>query len=512
MRFLIASILLLLGASFPAQAKWIRADSAHFIGFSDGDENALHKDMLRLERYDLLLRKRLDIGDDLGQVRLTVFFVRGTDIVQKLYGGKDHNVAGFYTASAEGAIAVVPRVSGDGDQYSLSSDAILFHEYAHHLMFQYFQAAYPAWYVEGFAEYMSTTEFERDGKAKIGIPAYHRAYGLAEGYAIPITKLLTATVEDLKRGDQDPFYGRAWLAVHFFTFSKERRGQLGKYLALVAKGTASIEAATQTFGDLNKLNKELDTYLSASRLSYMLVTDAQSAPDTITVTALSEGEGAAMSYRIAMTRGTPNGTGEPQAVAMRKIAAKYPQDPAVLTLLSEAEHDAGHWQASIDAADAALKLSPTMSRALLWKGEGMIQLLSAAKEADADKWKAARKWIIQANRASTEEATPLVLYYASYLRQGTNMPDLAVDGLHKALTLVPQEDDIRQMYVIALARQKKFAEALAVLAVLANSPHGGEDRDAVRKLADRLKKAQATGDGSLIEEPDTKDGAEKKPK
>jgi hypothetical protein len=511
MRFLIA-FLILLGLAFPAQAKWIKAESTHFIGFSDGDEGNLRKDMLRLERYDMLLRKRLNIGDDLGQVRLTVYFVRGTDTVQKLYGGKDRDVAGFYTASAEGAIAVVPRVSGDGDQYSLSGNTILFHEYAHHLMFQYFQAAYPTWYVEGFAEYMSTAEFDKDGKSKLGLPAYHRAYGLTESLSIPIKKLLTASVEDLKRDEQDPFYGRSWLAVHFFTFSKERRGQLGEYLDLVAKGTASIDAATQTFGDLAKLNKELDSYLLASRMTYLLTTDGQAAPNNITVTTLSEGEGAAMYYRIAMTRGTPNGTGEPQAAAMRKIAAKYPQDPAVLTLLSEAEHDADHWQASIDAADAALKLSPTLSRALLWKGEGMIQLLSAAKDADADKWKAARRWIVQANRASTEEATPLMLYYASYLRQGITMPDVAVDGLQKALALVPQEDDIRLMYVLALARQKKFAKALSTLAVVANSPHGGENRDALRKLAERLKKAQATGDGSLIEEPDAEEKVETKPK
>ncbi|MFM2098745.1 MAG: hypothetical protein RLZZ366_284, partial [Pseudomonadota bacterium] len=50
------------------------------------------------------------------------------------------------------------------------------------------------------------------------------------------------------------------------------------------------------------------------------------------------------------------------------------------------------------------------------------------------------------------------------------------------------------------------------LAPLSNSPHGGENRDAVRKLADQLKRAKATGDGSLIEEPGDKDGDEKKPK
>jgi hypothetical protein len=322
MRCLIA-FLLMLGFANPAAAKWIKAETPHFIGFSDGDDGALRSDMMRLERYDTLLRKRLNIGDDLGQVRLTVYFVRGADTVQKLYGGKDHNIAGFYTASAEGAIAVVPRRASGDDENSLTGNVILFHEYAHHLMFQYFQAAYPAWYVEGFAEFMSTAEFDKEGKAKLGLPAAHRAYGINEGYPVAITRLLTASVDDLEIDEADPFYGRSWLAVYFFVFSKERHGQLEKYLDLVSKGTTSLDAATQAFGDLRKLNRDLENYLGASRLPYILTADIQAAPDNIIITALSDGESAAMPYQVAMTRGTPHGLGEPQAAAMRKIAAKY---------------------------------------------------------------------------------------------------------------------------------------------------------------------------------------------
>ena len=44
-----------------------------------------------------------------------------------------------------------------------TADVILFHEYVHHFMLQHFSVAYPAWFVEGYAELFSNTRFERDG-------------------------------------------------------------------------------------------------------------------------------------------------------------------------------------------------------------------------------------------------------------------------------------------------------------------------------------------------------------
>ncbi len=511
MRILLA-FLLICGLAVPAQAKWVRAESEHFIGYSDGKDADLTADMVRLERFDALLRSRLGIPDDHGQTRLTVFFVRTIDAVQKLMPGKSRNVAGFYTASVEGALAVVPRASGGSGKFDLSSDIILFHEYAHHVMFQSFSASYPAWYIEGFAEFMSTAEFDKDGKAKLGLPALHRAYGLLLGESVGASRLLTASISDIKPEDMDPFYGRSWLLVHYLSFTQARAGQLTKYLTLINKGVGSLDAAQQAFGDLKVLDRDLAHYLTASKISYLSLQKAVPAAEAVKLVPLSDGEGASMLYRVAMMRGTPQAQGEAQAVAMRKIAADYPADPAVMTLLSEAEHDASHWQASIDAANAALRLDASISRAMLWKGEGMIQLLLAQKDSDAAKWKAARSWIIKANRASLEEATPLLLYYESFFKEGVPAPDLAVQGLAKALTLVPQEEGTRINYALALARQKKFAEARTTLAILANSPHGGKGTDFVRKLIDRISEAENAGDAGKLDGLETEAPVEDDPK
>jgi tetratricopeptide (TPR) repeat protein len=490
----------LLFSATAAQAGWSRADSRHFIAYSNGPAAELKADVERLERFDALVRLRSGIADDGGQVRLTVFFVRSVSAVQAIYDGKQADVAGFYTTSPTGALAVVPRTSSS----MMDGDIILFHEYAHHVMMQYFTFPYPAWYVEGFAEFLSTTQFDKAGKPKLGLPAKHRAYGLFLGKDIPIRRLLTASVSDLSRAEGDPFYGRAWLATHYLSFSPERAGQLRTYLKSVGSGTAPQEAAQTVFGDLDRLDKDLDKYLNASRISYLqLANPIPVAGNGVTITALSEAEGKAMPVRIALMRGTLREKAELQAETMRKIAASAPKDAAVLTLLAEAEHDAHHYDAAIAAADAALATDPKSSNALLWKGSSMARKLFDAKDRDAAKWKSARAMLIRANRANPEAAAPLLQYYDSFGQEGVAAPDIAVDGLAKALSLVPQDRGIRFRYAFAMARKKDFVGAISVLQPLANSPHGGKATEAVRTLVARLKDAQAKGKAADVDALET---------
>ncbi len=82
------------------------------------------------------------------------------------------------------------------------SQQTLFHEYGHHFMKRYVTAAFPAWFVEGFAEYYSTVDFDKQGKALIGKPARRRAYGLIELPKLPVEKLLFERSGALKSGEQ----------------------------------------------------------------------------------------------------------------------------------------------------------------------------------------------------------------------------------------------------------------------------------------------------------------------
>ena len=109
-----------------------------------------------------------------------------------LWSGR--TVAGLYKPDAAGPFMIAPR---EDLAQTFTSDMILFHEYAHHFMLQNYSTVYPPWYVEGFAELLSTTRFERDGSIKVGAFAAHRAYELAP---MPVRTLLFTRPPEPARG------------------------------------------------------------------------------------------------------------------------------------------------------------------------------------------------------------------------------------------------------------------------------------------------------------------------
>jgi hypothetical protein len=515
MRTLIASCVLFILQVQVAEAKWIRADTPHFILYSDGNQADLRDDARKLERFDQIMRAVTGIGDDEGQVRLTVYFVRSIDSVRALHKGKVKNVAGFYSATATGAYAVTPRFvdgANDNSRYADSADLILFHEYTHHLMLQYFPATYPAWYVEGFAEYAGNSRVEKNGVVNFGLPNVGRAYTLLIDAQLPIETLLSATVESLRTSKVEGLYARGWLLTHYLNNDKARKGQLQSYLRAMASGTASIEAARAAFGDLKQLDKDLTKYLEARTMASRELSGLKALPGTITVRELDPAENDTLLLQFKLSGGTLPEEREPIAAKLRALTTRYPTHPNVMTALAEAELDLNHLPAAEAAADAAIKAAPQNGRAQLWKGLAMLRALSEAKSSDEAKWKVARGWIVKANRANNEDSLPLISFYQSYVWEGKAPPEIALAGLAKAVELVPQDEGTRFIYASALAKQKKYADAITAIRPVAFNPHGGTSATYAREVITRLEQARDKGtalDAINIEEG-AKDGGDDK--
>ena len=155
-------------------SKWKEAESDHFLIYSDGDEKYLTKLSGRLEAIHYLLKIATNMKEpaDGRVVKVKVYAVGDIADVARLIGDPNSSAAGYYDAQLAGPLSVIPRNSGtDG---SFSGELILFHEYAHHFTLQYQAVAYPAWYIEGFAELAGTASFERPGVITYGKAAKHR--------------------------------------------------------------------------------------------------------------------------------------------------------------------------------------------------------------------------------------------------------------------------------------------------------------------------------------------------
>ncbi|MES2441308.1 MAG: hypothetical protein V4574_00640 [Pseudomonadota bacterium] len=466
-------LLLLLAAPGVAHAEWHEASTPHFIVYSDEKPERLKVFATQLVRFDKALRFLRNLPDaPIGDAnRVTVFVVGGTGTISRL--ANDRFVAGFYAGRAGGSVAFVPRRSGDGSEHDLSPQAILLHEYTHHFLLSLSEeAAYPGWFVEGYAEFFAASSFEADGAFFFGRPPLYRAQGLlGHGNLLPMNKLLNSDALKLNDEQREGLYGRGWLLTHYLFLGGKREGQLGAYLNALNAGTPPLDAA-KVFGDLRTLDKELDRYL-LGRLSARRIDPRVLAIGEISVRKLRPAEADTMAVRIRSKSGVNQKIAPDVYAAARKACAPYPNDPAAQRVLTEAAYDARDFAGAEAAADRILAAEPRSVDALLYKAWAKAGIAEKAGDRSAPTWTAIRKLIATANRIDPENPEPLWYYFQAYERAGVTPPKLARDGLYYAFQLAPQDPGLRFAAARSYLQDGNAAKARALLTTLAWDPHRG---------------------------------------
>lgn len=460
-----------------AHAEWWQAKTQHFTVFSAGrDEAALRSFAERLEKFDYLLRSVTHMSDPQMISPVKVYILPNEAGVKRLAGSR--NVAGFYFTSDRSGIAVLSR-EGKTHKFDLGAEEVLFHEYTHHFMLQHFPAAYPAWYVEGFAELFSVVKFARDGSIGFGHVPMARVPGLVLGQPYPMAQLFARDTDGLSLRDGDRYYGTAWLLTHFLQYDKSgRRQEILNYLNDTARGVANRDPDSYFSGGLNDLEKDVKAYMRHN-LSMTKLTPAELKIGTIEITPLDAAQAALVTEELSIHRATPE-DGVRMVNVIRMTLEKYPDNAYALTLLAEAESAADRKDAALQDAERAIAIDPRSSRAHIVRAK--IWLERAQQTDKAEDWKAALTAIVRANRADTEDPVPLALFYRYHRMRGGTMPATGYDGLYKAFNLLPQNVDYRFTAAAAMAEQKNYEGASMLLNPIAYSPHGSERRDAAMSL------------------------------
>lgn len=514
-----------------ALSKWKMAESDHFEIYSDGDEKYLTKLSGRLEAIHYLLKIATNMTEPAGEkvVKVKVYAVGDIADVARLIGAPNSSAAGYYDAQLAGPLSVIPRNSGNDG--SFSAELILFHEYAHHFMLQYQAAAYPAWYVEGFAELAGTASFERSGFITYGKAAKHREGELRYTKRYPAAKMVDGRYIDEKPGAENWGYGDAWALTHYLTFSDKRRGQLGAYLSAINSGQSFAEAA-KVFGNLNDLTRELNIYIDGGSFVYktpVLPPEVMKAP---VIRPLTVAEAAFIDDKITMERLAKISTQEEYdayaklraekknplkkdyatylkeetaardkwMVALRGKVARFANDPAAFIVKAHAECMAKDYAACQASADRALALQPGHWEAALRKGQALLGL--AAQAPDANKktvFKDARSWLLNANKANPAAHEPLYHYYQSFAEEGRKAPDSAVDSLIYVVDTIPQIGGPRLMLAQEYIARNMYADARKTLKPLAYSPHDSVEQRKAKGLLAAIEQREgvASNDDSV---------------
>jgi hypothetical protein len=474
---LVAAAMGALGSTTAAQAEWREVETAHFRIYSEGKEKDVVQYAERLEAVHYLMKIATGMKDDKPVNKVDVYYVYSVEELRRVLDAKPNSsVAGIYIPSIRGSAAIVPRNNGGSD---LDPQSVLFHEYAHHFMLQYQPGAYPPWYVEGWAELISTASFERKGTITFGKAASHRQGELEYLRWIPLRNLMGRSKEDrdVINRDYGSYYGQSWLLTHYLTLSDKRPGQLRAYVLAVLRGQ-SDEEAWKAFGDIDELEREVRAYLRAANFPYKAPPLPPEVMAIQSSRALRPGEAAIMDERIESLHQTMDEEERADIVARTEAeAARFPDDAAVQLFLAEQCADAEKWTKSAVAAERAVALDATLARAHLAQGLA----LSHGEAADEEKARAA---LDQALALAPTDPSVLYGQFEGAARLGNASGGATVDQLIRASDLAPQNDGIRLAASEALIRKGDLGGALRRLMPLASDPHpSGAQRRAQQLVA-----------------------------
>jgi hypothetical protein len=461
-RLLAATLLITLFAVSPARAEWRRAESRSFIVYGTGSAAHLRARASQLEAFDGLLRAITGNRAGPPTAKLTVYLAsNGTELRRVSRVGRW--VAGFYTASSDAIVAVVNE-SGDSGEYR---DDVLFHEYAHHFMLQYFPAAYPTWYAEGFAEYVMTARIEPD-RIEYGNYNSARASWLADRQDwLPFNQILFANPAQL---DGSRFYAQSWLLVHYLLSDAGRQERFADYLRRLSRDEEPRAAFVAAFAmQPEALQRALDVY--ARRISYHRMDRAVRADAAeVAVTELPASANDLLLLEAALLVGVRERDRAEVLERIRRLALRH-NDPFARRVLARAEVLHGDGAVAERLLDELLAASPNDVDLLYLKG--LRYLVAGRRDAAVrtEQFRRAQGLLARAHRANPNHVPTLYAYAESLSPRERFVTENTQNILLLANHLAPQVAAIRLSAAHMLLLRGDYAQAEALLLPLANSTH-----------------------------------------
>jgi hypothetical protein len=490
-RVLVGLLIWLAMGSAPARAEWLRGESPNFIVYSEESEARLRDRLTQLEHFDRLLRLMTTVDDPPAPNKLHVYIVDGPQALRTIRAVPE-GIVGYYIATSYGIAALVDRSAGGQDREIRERAAAetLFHEYVHHFMMQYRANAYPAWYVEGFAEYFMTAQIG-NRSIDIGNVSRGRGYSIVEGRWLPIERILFGDTEGLNREQMSQFYAQSWLLVHYFFSTPERQQAVRRYLVEARQGDGAVALQRATGLTPEALNEELRRYIRSGSIRYrrMNLDERQAAP-AMSVTRLPAGADDLMLYEAALRVGIAE---DQRATALQRIraaAARHAEDPFARRVLAHAEALFGDGGAADRLLEPLMAAAPNDAELMYIKG---MRHLTAAE--NGDNWesesRAARNWLSRAHRADDNHYQTLYRYAQSLRGEREFGSENTANVLLLAHQLAPQVSEITMNAAGLLISRRQYDEAEALLRPLAADPHNAALAESARRMMDQARRGAA---------------------
>src|SRR5215469_17047056 len=273
-RVLLAALLLsaTLAPARDKNERWIQITSPHFVVATNAGEKQGRGIADQFERMRSLFHALFPKAQmDSAGAPIIVLAVKDEKDFRALepqeYLAKGSLKLGGLFLQAADKNYVLMRMDAEGEHpYS-----VIYHEYTHFVLRRLAEWM-PLWMNEGLAEFYQNTDIhEKD--ALLGKPSVDDLEWLRQNRLMPVSTLFTVDQKSPYYHEENKgsiFYSESWVLVHHIMINdfQQKTHLMLDYANLLAEKVDPVTAATQTFGDLKKLQSDLNNYVGQGSYPY----------------------------------------------------------------------------------------------------------------------------------------------------------------------------------------------------------------------------------------------------
>jgi len=473
---------------------WFRAESQHFVVYSNTNNEAVYQLLNQLEKLDYVLRI------------YTQPYLKGTDTPSKLTfyyhdderglnavdAGQPANTIAMYSsceAGVQGAgahLSSLPALTND----KLINDPLneglsyLFEAYARHFLYRYTDIRAPGFFIDGFAQFFASARFSDNQMALGRTPDNMRNYlnFIEQGkrYSLYYRDVLDENLANAhnyakEAGVKLEFAARSWLLTHYMLHDEERRKHLPEFLNAVHRDTPAAQAFEQVYGV--KVD-DLGTTMWRYRLQSIKIiqVDMPALPVAhVSYESLPQSSGLFV-QAAAVLKSCPSP--KVGAQTLREVAAeapRYPSNDLAQLTLARAQIGWGNPADALPYLDAAVQRKG--AGAETWYLRGLAHLRQAERGEGAERsgqLTLSRKSLAQALALEPASAEAAYAYYRSGLLLKDGPDENALDSAVTAWYNAREVDTLARSAALAYAYAGNLPKARATARVLAQNRRAPE--------------------------------------
>lgn len=423
-----------------------------------------------VERAGPYLAKITGFKESKAPLPVTMYLFRSQAEFRNVIGARQ--ILGVYRSTLGGGRSATTG-STPIDKRKLGGRQVVLHEFAHHYLAQLSPLNYPVWYIEGFADIVSTIVYSKK-KVRIGAPLIPRITPLNDRKSwAPLPEILYARNPDIgKRGEwrgRDRFYAQSWLLAHMVQISPKFQAGRDDFLNKISSGVNPLEAIESSFNMTRKqFESNFSNHWKGGQLPFVEFKTQPFSEPTINIRSLNKNESEAIGWRAQLDFAE---TRERHAELIIDIHGELSNkdNPELRVILSEALLAYERPDKAGAQIDLVLAKQPNHAAAKFLRERINIDIAirrlealgeDAIKDYDFASIKSTLQKILYKNR---DDSHALYMMGLTHFLDPTDEKGMATTYLKHSLELLPQNNEVRLMLAKSLIKDGAFDGACTAL-------------------------------------------------